>query len=81
MSIYNGTWDLVKPFYDLFFIFVVIPVLGIVYATSRIFVDHEQARNNAVRVICLMSGHHWADEDKYGVEPVCLGCGKNRGGE
>jgi len=30
--------------------------------------------------ICGLANHHWADDTRYGAEPVCLLCEKHRGG-
>lgn len=30
------------------------------------------------RPFCWVTGHDWADDDPYGVEPVCLYCSKDR---
>jgi len=31
-----------------------------------------------IKPLCWVGGHSWADEQRYGVEPVCLDCGKRR---
>lgn len=33
------------------------------------------------RPVCWITGHKWADRDKWGVEPVCLHCHAYREGE
>lgn len=36
------------------------------------------ADDRLMRPFCWATGHEWADDDPYGVEPVCLYCSKDR---
>lgn len=36
------------------------------------------ADEKLLRPVCWLVGHRWADEEPYGVEPVCTACNKRR---
>lgn len=83
MSRYNGRHDLTKPFEDVVFVVVVVPIAlscGLVaYTYWRLLHDHETAVQRVQFWTCeTTGGHNWADEHDYGVEPVCLFCGTER---
>jgi len=82
MSRYNGRWNLIKPFYDVFFLVIVVPVavsVGLaVYTYWRLLRGHETAVAKVEWCLCETTSHDWADEDDYGLEPLCLKCGTER---
>jgi hypothetical protein len=42
------------------------------------FTTEAQTRRLFFGPMCLVRGHEWADEQRYGVEGVCLTCRKQR---
>lgn len=42
------------------------------------FTTEKQTRRIFFRPWCWALGHEWADDSKWGVEPVCLTCGGRR---
>lgn len=55
--------------------FVTAPVwLPFLIGLSKIF-----GRERVDRLMCWLTSHDWADEDRYGTKPVCLYCGTERG--
>jgi len=43
VSRHNGWWDIVKPFYDVFFIFVVVPITAMWFIIVSIIHGTEEA--------------------------------------
>ena len=79
MSRWNGAWyDLTRPLRELFLVVIVAPIFLAIFSAVAIVYDTEEAMDRCDRLVCRLTEHQWADDDKYGVEPVCLECGARR---
>jgi hypothetical protein len=79
MSRYNHWWyDLTKPFRDVFFLLVIVPLIISAAIAARIVYGEDEWESIFERFVCRLTSHQWADEDKYGAEAVCLNCGEKR---
>lgn len=84
MSRWNPWWyELTKPFREFLFLALIvlaIPLLPFVAAVLwlRYGDDYEQWEQAFYRFMCRITSHQWADRGKWGVEPVCLRCEKER---
>lgn len=53
--------------------------VAVVFAVGRELAGAVGIRKRRVdRLFCRLFEHQWADEERYGVEPVCLHCGTRR---
>jgi hypothetical protein len=59
------------PLVSLTILFLYGIVLSIIY-------DIEYAEQRIGTWVCRLFDHRWADDQDYGVEPVCLRCGEQR---
>lgn len=79
VSRYNHwRYELLKPFEAFFFWIVVAPLLLSFFLAVAIVYDTEEAMDRCDQLVCRLTGHRWADDNKWGVEPVCLNCGARR---
>jgi hypothetical protein len=80
MSRYNSIGVKLKGWVFLFF---VAPSIVTAYAIAYILYDDEEEAFHKVSslFLCPFTGHNWADETEYGVQPVCLECGTKRESE
>jgi len=63
-------WFWFEILWPVIFVFVVAPVMLVL----RVL----RSKKAANRFLCLLTAHDWADEHRYGVQPVCLQCNKQR---
>jgi len=78
VSRWNPWWyELTKPFRRLFAIVISVMALGVWLALLLVY-GEERASDIMERWLCRITSHRWADETKWGVESVCLKCGKER---
>lgn len=74
-------WLWVKVIAPTVFMLVVVPVFLTTVVVLTLVYDLEAAMDTIDRWTCRLTSHQWADEDEYGVEPVCAVCGAERDGE
>lgn len=76
MSWYNSTSTVAKGWLAVF----AMPALAIAIVVAELIYDDEEDAMSAVSrlLVCPITGHDWADDDPYGVKPVCLNCGTER---
>lgn len=79
MSRYNGPLhELLRLFRDLFFLFFLLPLYALGFTICYAIFGPQAGPEKWNRVVCWLTEHHWADNQKYGVEPVCLICNTHR---
>lgn len=76
MSRYNSIGVEVKGW---LFVFT-IPFWALAITVAYLIHDDAEEAEKAVfrTLVCPLTGHRWADEEKYGVRSVCLDCGTDR---